>query len=419
VSTGLCASHPRLAAQFEEDWDSPLGEYGKRLFQSEPLSLDPDFLGLVQNQARQIGYPEDWIDRLCRQLCKSPVIQTSHHSTPTHGPTFTAIDLITLSGLDTEAIYPIFATSGVPFSNSAWSGALSYGSLGLDQLFATGSPALTKATKAQAEREAHGGQEARLSLIGAKWRDHLVFSADQSESLAPLLNQLHPNVQPLLAPVRLGQPWSHWAAKTASLIQGKLFGKKVMVLDMSVLVADYVALKLKQGDPLFLELLSDPVSQGTLDFLVPYRGKKSFKVNRASWDGGRLCCEKAGPTVEGVEGLAAALAARELCPAVWTSFFVLRFVLGLKCLGSFNQVGYLENFRLQLLDSKLTPHLQLDAQVDDLTTGRLFGPDGKPVWPLDQVLSGQQLSVDNFKDCRMSTFWEPVVRQLKSALSGR
>lgn len=412
MTPGLLTNHPRLASEFSAHWEEPLQSYASRLFDQPARSLDPLFLQLVKQQAESMGYTAEAAVQLCAQLQQTPVIQTSHHITPTHGPTFTSIDLISLAGLSTLQIYPIFATSGVPFSNSAWSGALSYGHLGLERLLEPQTPSFRKAAQAQAERQDHGSFDARLSLIGAKWRDHLVYAAQQPEGLKELEGQWTADLRKTLGPVEPGQPWSFWAAKSASMIQTMLFGREVMVLDMSALVADFVATKLEQSDPLFEAILDGDLKGQSFDFLVSYPGKKSYKISRAFWGAEGLSAEKGSLDIQDKPALIRGLRNRQVCPAVWTSFFVLRFLLGLKCLGSFNQFEYIEGFRQSLGAAGVSAEIDLNLHTNELTTGRLIGGDGNLVWPLDWALEGQVLNVNDFSDTPMSTFWSPIVRQL-------
>jgi len=396
-------ARPLLRRRFQEDWSEPLGEYAPRLFGQAPKTLAEDFLALVEQEATATGYEAGLARTLTAQLGQLPVVQTSHHITPTHGPTFTSIDLISLSGLGPGRIYPIFAFSGVPFSNSAWSGALSYGALELTDLFLPQSKGLSKAKAAAKERQAHGEADHRISLIPAKSRDQLVYGSLVPENLPEILAELQPKVQALLAEPRPQELYSHWAARTSAKLQSRLFGQQVVVLDLNRLVGLFLRGRLRAHDPLFLALFGGTGPSLELNFLVGKEGKKSNKVELKPWVGGL--------DPMGISGLIEALETQALSPGVWLCFFVLRFYLGLHCLGSFNQLEYLEDYRLGLQGSPLAPALDLSPGPPSLTTGRLVW-QGAHLWPLDRVCAGQSLDCREFAGLPMSRFWSPIARQL-------
>ena len=397
------SARPLLEKTFAEAWSEPLGRYAPRLFDQAPKALAPDFLALLEEETLDTGYDPALARELSAQLVGLPVVQTSHHITPTHGPTFTSIDLISLTGLGPGRIYPIFAFSGVPFSNSAWSGALSYGALALTDLFLPQAKGLAKARAAAKERQAHGEEDQRISLIPAKSRDQLVYGSLVPENLAEQLAELRPEVQALLAQPRPQELYSHWAARTSAKLQSRLFGARVVVLDLNRLVSLFLRGRLRAQDPLFLELFSGSWRSLELNFLVAKEGKKSNKVELKPWAGelDRL----------GTAGLIEALETQGLSPGVWLCFFVLRFYLGLHCLGSFNQLEYLENYRLGLQDSPWAGALDLAPGPPGLTTGRLVW-QGAHLWPLDRVCAGHPLDCRDFAGLPMSEFWSPIARQL-------
>ncbi len=101
-----------------------------------------------------------------------------------------------------------------------------------------------------------------------------------------------------------------------------------------------------------------------------------------------------------------------MCPGLFIVFFVLRFLNGIRCLGSFNQIEYLEEFRRtwQSLDLEWNMDLEPD-NMHMLTTGRIK-IDGKPIWPLDLFFKGERIPVRSFQTTRLGDFWQPIVEEL-------
>ena len=406
----LAQTRPRLAKIFAQDWLTPLSKYGAELYHVQPQTLPPDFLELFEGELIEAGWGTPLAKAAASQLARLPVIQTSHHLTPTHGPTFSTIDLISLAGLPENQLYLIGAASGVSFSNTAWSGALSYGDLELETLLQPG-PWKTQAQQAAVERAAHGEMEQRLSLIGARWRDQLVYGSPLPEDLNLRLAQLQPAVKELMAPPRLGERYSHWAARNAARLQEKLFnGAKLVIFDLNRLAGLFLAKRIEDKDPFFLELLQGEWQDPDFNFLVGYPGKKSNKLLLARWNGLGLYSERQGLEPLSPEALAQAIKDGRVCPGTWISFLILRFYLGLECLGSFNQIDYLDTWRQRLQSSPLKAELHLGPSPG-LTTGRWHSPQGL-IWPLDWALRSQTLEPKALSTLTMGELWQATLTQL-------
>ena len=113
--------------------DYTIQRYARRCYDYTDAKLDGLFLDCFKQELINSGYKED-SDKILQQFKNNPVLQTAHHLTATNGPTFTAIDLVSLMGLE-EKYYLVGVFSGVPFSNTAWSGCLSYGDIALKIVF--------------------------------------------------------------------------------------------------------------------------------------------------------------------------------------------------------------------------------------------------------------------------------------------
>jgi len=418
----LKQTHPELAEVFGSEWQTPLSSYAGRLYQKASRELEPQLINAFKQELASMGNDNATIQKALDQIQKAPVLQTSHHITPTHGPTFLALDLICLSGLPSSKLYLIGANSGVAFSNSAWSGALSYGSLDLDRLYQSDTSAYRQALKSQQERTAHGEADRRVSLIPARQRDQLVFGTPLVRYQADLHDQFSEELQDLLPEMDPGQPYSHWSALTAAKIQSRVFEQRpFLIFDINRVISRYlVDILTGYPDHPCSILLSDSKKSADIlsafedpsMFLGIYRGKKSEKVDPLTWKGKGLFSLKKGLQQSNRETLIRQLEEQALCPGIFLLFFILRFINGIRCLGSFSQVGYLESFRKRWKST--SPDWDLDLEPDyreSLTTGRLVR-DGKATWPLDLALEDQTLSIDSFADVKMGEFWQPIVRQL-------
>ncbi|NQU65330.1 MAG: hypothetical protein HQ517_13745, partial [SAR324 cluster bacterium] len=369
-----------------------------------------------------MDYDPPLIQKALAQLLEIPVLQTSHHITPTHGPTFLALDLICQSGLQPSQLYLVAANSGVSFSNSAWSGALSYGFLPLEHLYRPESAAYRQALKADRERTAHGNTEQRISLIPSRQRDQLLFGTLLTDYQTRLFPQFSERLQGILPEMVPNRPFSQWSAMAAAKIQNRIFcDRKILIFDINRVAARYLVdiLTNQPEHPCAVLLSNAKKSQEIFSvfadppmFLGSYRGKKSAKVDPLFWRGRGLEGLKTGYRELSRQDLIQQLEDGRLCPGIFLLFFILRFLNGIRCLGSFSQVRYLEQFRLLWEKAGTGWNLDLEPDFhDSLTTGRLYQND-HPVWPLDLALNQQHISVESFSEVEMGHFWSPIVKQL-------
>ncbi len=418
----LKADHPELAKVFSKEWQTPLSDYAQNLYRKSPLKLEPALISALEQELASMCVDTATIDQALDQIQRVPVLQTSHHITPTHGPTFLTLDLICLSGLKGSGPYLIGANSGVAFSNSAWSGALSYGNLPLESLVDSESRAFQQLLKSQQERAAHGDTDSRISLIPARQRDRLVFGTQLVDHQLELFRQFRKNLQVILPELKTGQSFSQWSAITAANIQNRVFDiQQVLIFDINRVIVRYlVEILTNYPDHPCSILLSDSTEGSEIRsifkdptiFLGLYKGKKSEKVDPLSWSGSGLNSQKKGHLELNRPELIHKLSEYELCPGIFLLFFVLRFLNGIRCLGSFNQIGYLEKYRQFWETTSVDWNLDLVPDYcQSLTTGRIIQEE-EPVWPLDLIMSRQSLSIESFSDMEMGHFWQPIVNQL-------
>lgn len=418
----LHLANPILSEVFSRHWDTPLKTYAATLYQKPPTSLEPELVSSFQEEWCDMGCPAPTIAKAVRQLEQNPVLQTAHHITPTNGPTFLTLDLISLSGLKADQIYLVGANSGVAFSNSAWTGALSFGRLALSDLLRTNTGAFRQANKSSIERNNQGEPNQRITIIPSRQRDQLVFGYRLTPFQAKIAGQFTDQLKELTGEIIEGELYSHWSAKTCTAVQKKTFGREnILIFDINRVVQRYlIKIFSKATDhPVKRLFFSSPENIDILSmfnqpfmFLGSRQGKKSFKVNSLFWENNGLESDKTGSQKYDRQGLIEGLEKELLCPGIFISFFILRFLNGIRCLGSFFQIEYLEEYRRNW--EKLNLNWGLDLQPDylqSLTTGRLY-KQGHPLWPLDMAIKQQILIIEDYALWKMGELWTPVVNQL-------
>ena len=417
-------SRPHLATVFSTHWETPLREYASLLYDKAPSVIERDLVDSFREEWESVGYPTTLVERSVDQLTYHPVLQTAHHITPTNGPTFFALDVISLAGLAPESVYLVGANSGVAFSNTAWTGALSYRSLCLEDLLRPDTAMFYQARRSARERGEHGRTENRITLIPSRQRDQLVFGSTIGRFQLESCPQFSSRLSDLISEMRRGEPYSYWAARTCAAIERRVLRREnVLIFDINRVIARYLVKVLSGGeDHPVCELLFPKSKGGDLlgnfesapHFLGSYQGKKSYKVNHLYWCEGRVFDSRKGDYSLSKTGLIEKIRDDLFCPGIFLLFFVVRFLNGIKCLGSFHQIEYLERFRKTWMELVDTVDFGLDLEPDyqnALTTGRLLR-DGEELYPLDLAINGESISLADYADKKMSFFWRPLLKQL-------
>ncbi|MBT4286204.1 MAG: hypothetical protein HOD92_02620 [Deltaproteobacteria bacterium] len=416
------ANYPNLSTVFSKYQDMPLKEFSSRLFDKKPVEIESELLNALKKEWQALGWCSNDILKASQQLMEVPVIQTAHHVTPTNGPTFLTLDLMSLCGLNSNLYYLVGANSGVAFSNSAWTGSLSYENLRLQDLLEKNSATYQQVIKSNRERESHGNTEHRYSLIPARQRDQLSYGVEISEGIFNKYSNLNLKLRKQLPQMERRKLYNRWALKSCEKIQKFVFNQEnILYFDINQVITNYLIQILEKEDsthPVFQVFFGDKtdsiwkVFNEFPAFLGTYSGKKSYKVEQLYWKKSGLVGKKTNYSDLNPECLLKLLKQTKICPAVFITFFILKYVNGISCLGSFNQIEYLENIRQKLLDYSPNWQLHLVAETDNmLTTGRVFN-DGEPYWPLDMFLKKRTINPQDFSNDPMIKFWQPIIRQL-------
>ncbi len=423
LSRQFTKKHPNLACIFKKHWNTSLSKYTEQLYQKPSFPIENELLEAFQEEWQDTGFTREQIDEATQQLIKTSTIQTSHHVTPTNGPTFLSLDIICLTGLVFSDYYLVGANSGVSFSNVAWSGALSFGDLPLGVLLKKSSKSYSQAIKAAKERRVHGDNDSRISLIPSKQRDQLVYGTNLTTQQIELFSDFEQPLKAILPDSPVKSAYSHWAVNVCSAIQNSIFNtNKILYFDINRVIRRYLLKILSsEKDHAIKQLFHSQTPESTIiwkafnlpsPLLSNYRGKKSSKVDHLYWDHNYLTGTKRSYRVESIDKLYQLLSDDHICPGVFIVFLVLKFLNGIRCLGSFNQIEYLENYRKTWQQLDLNWKLDLsDDIMNSLTSGRLL-VDNRPVWPLDLFMKQEQLSIEEFSSWKLGKLWEPIVNQL-------
>lgn len=398
----------QLANVLERFGTTPVQNYSAQLYDYEAICpIEPELLDAFRQEIKRVqNYSYESTvapEIIVQELEKYRILQTSTHLTASEGPSFFAIHWLASLGLPVNRPYLIGAFSGIPFSNSAWSGCLNYSArYRLEDLLGDQSPLFKELFRAEKDR-GRDTEEQRISLIPGKTRDGLVFRASTFERMSQLFPYLCEPIQTILPPT-LGDSFTKWALGFCQNQMNQLFPEKNFVyLDLNEIISQYLQSILEKTDHPVFQILFEPGLQPAITqafgealsfFMAPYPGKYSI-------DSARVKREKLLPlrrtsnqlyhpqcqiplTPEAIQD---ALKADRLCPGTFLTFMILSFLNGIKCLGSYGQVEYLEKYRqgwlqVGLLDESVVRTIPTNG----LTSGRFLDAEGHPIFPLDVIL---------------------------------
>lgn len=400
VETALAletAGRFRLATVVRQHGGAALSDYAKSLWMPPRRfpELEPEFLAALAAEFRRLDAEESQTQDWLASLQRTRTLQAATHLTASEGPTFLALHRLALSGLPQGESYLVGAYSGVSFANAAWSGCLNLdGRFPLEQMVAPQAPGFAKLRRADLDRARDGGEH-RLSLIPGSWRDVRVGDSPIPEKLSLLWPHVTEIVCGLAPEPVCGEPFSTWASRFVAAQLRTLHPEADLVyFDLNKVICEYLLSVLPNRDHALHRMHFDAECRVRVETVFPevpwytipieQKGRKRMEVLRC--EAGEL----RGRTVTMPLTLAAVLdglRAKTLSPALLPVYTALMPCNGLTCLGSFEQIEYLAEYRkgwaeLELFD----PERLASARTDALTCGRCLDTSGNPVHPLDLLL---------------------------------
>ena len=377
--------------------------------------LDKVFLQVFAHELQECGYQENYSEIL-EQLQRNPVLQTAHHLTPTNGPTLTAIDLISLLGLE-EKYYLVGVFTGVSFSNTAFSGALSYRDLTLAEIIRKDSYFYRLAQKENKNRnfDLGGRQEQRIRLILAKYNNDLIFGSNFDKYRLDLWDSFTTKTLKFFAKPQIEQSVVNWSLSCCANLQKNVFQKKeIIYFDLCRLVREYLVVKLMEKSNPLKEILKDfKKIEKNLDIIWFYtriKGKKSWKIQSLmSKDLDFFQYVREGDFTAFVQFLKN----NNNCPSSFLVFLVVTFFLGIRTLGSFHQIIYLPKYEEVL--KKTFPLAESEGKLllshswgKSFTSGRLKTREGD-FYPMDHVFHDKFIILKKFQNTPITLFWKNLL----------
>jgi hypothetical protein len=298
--------------------------------------------------------------------------------------------------MPSEYTYFVGAYSGVPFSNSAWSGCLNYSNrFELDDIISKEYKGFAEIKKSEFDRS-RDSKERRISLIPGIMRNQLVFQSKIPEKLVNQTKYLADPIRKLIPFAVEGNYFSTWATQfCANQLRYIIKEKSILYFDINEVVRNYLISVLPNKEHLLHAIFfNSKTRKEVFKIFTPdlpffsigsfyknkYRQEPVFIKNGLLWSRNyklELSSEK----------IIRELEKGTLCPGLFLVFTSLCFLNGMVCFGSFKQVEYLSEFKRKWLKIDLIEkELVYSVNVSAFTSG--LGMDGSynTIFPLDLIL---------------------------------
>ena len=392
------AKRPVLADILEKLWELPLLEYSASLWE-KPASTPPmekALLEAFESEFCRIGLSYEQAREFCDSLEKTRILQTATHLTATEGPTFLALHQLALLGLPPQETYFVGSFSGVPFTNSAWSGCLNYSKrFDLEALISPQAAEFAELKRSDADRS-RDSAERRISLIPGKMRDARVFQSRIPQKLLNLQPHFAEAIRKISPATVCGDDFTVWASQfCTNQLRQIIPQKSLLYFDLNEVIRNYL-LKVLQNSthPLHRLLFERKIRESVFAefpaetplFTVEVLHKNKIRQEAVIIQDEMLNSQNYQLELSQQE-IIHELETGRLCPGLFLVFTSLSFINGLTCFGSFEQVEYLAEFKrrwlkLDLLEQEVVRTVNISA----LTSGRCVDEAQAVVHPLDLLL---------------------------------
>ena len=408
---------PFISAILEKIWDLPIYEYADSLWQNtkNPPAMEKELKHAFEKEFLRIGLKNDEVKLFSNKIEKIRILQTSTHLTASEGPTFLALHYLSLLKMPSEYTYFVGAYSGVPFSNSAWSGCLNYSNrFELEDIISKMYKGFSELKKSEYDRS-RDSKERRVSLIPSNMSNQLVFQSKIPEKLVTKIDYLADPIRKLMPFAVKGKNFSTWATKFCSnQLRYIIKDKSILYFDINEVVRNYLIKVLKNKDhPLYAIFFHSKTRKEILRIFtsdIPFFSIVNFHNNKYRQEPvfikNGVLTSRSYQIKLSSEKIILELQKGILCPGLFLVFTSLCFLNGMVCFGSFNQVEYLSDFKskwqkIDLLEKELVN----SVNASSFTSGLCIDDSFNKIFPLDLILGLNWKFNDNIK---MGDFIKPL-----------
>ncbi len=396
-----------LANVIEQNWNKTVRDYSASLYEYKPVNpVEPELIKAIKDSLVDFGYSQLQQDEICESFIKNRVIQTAHHLDIINTPRMLTINWLASAGLPKDAWYLVFAFSGIPFGNASRPGCIKFSEHSLDQIVKEDT-ALYKNLKKDLENSKLHREHSleRISMVPSSMQDEIVYHSSIKNRTIEVISGLTQELKPYFPTPNIEDSYNIYALNASRDIERKILNlEKTAYLDINEITTKYLLQVLKNPDHIITKILCDSKTRSLLAPVVP---TEAFFYGTYSQDD-KLKQESIFLTTDGFtqtknyaldstsESIIKALENDRLCPGLFLTYLVFKFVNGARCLGSFVAAEYLPTYKEKLIGTGLMKDYNLESiPTDNLTTGMLPDKSLEQVTAIDILLGSKWEPDDN------------------------
>lgn len=402
-----------LANVIEQNWDKTVSEYSASLYNYVPVNtVEPELINALQTVLTKYKYSKEDSDEIINSFIKYRVVQTAHHLDIINTPRMLTINWLTTAGLPKDAWYLVFAYSGIPYSNASRPGCLKFSNTELDKIISVDSNLYNQINTDINNSKLHRDHELqRISLIPSNMQDEIAYRSCVKDRTINTINSLTPELGQYFTVPNVESSYPVFALNTNKNIEREVLDlQNSAYLDINEITTQYLLQILKNPNHIVTKILCDKVARSNLANQIPteamfygsYLKDGKFKQVSIFITNDGFSKSKYYNLETTPEKIIDALNNDRLCPGLFLTYLVFKFINGARCLGSFVAAEYLPAYKEKLIATGLLENYNLESiPTDNLTTGML--PDKS----LEQVTA---------IDILLGTEWKPNVDMLYGEL---
>lgn len=387
-----------LADVIEKNWDKTILEYSTNLYKYIPQNdVEPELLTAIDKTLTKYGYTKDDTNSIISSFKKHRVIQTAQHVDICNTPRMLTINWLASLGLPKDAWYLSFPYSGVPFNNGTRPGCLKFSSTPLNKIINEESKLYKtinddiKNSKIDRKHDLE-----RISLLPASMQNEISYRSKVQERTVNIIENMTPQLAQYFPVPKNGSNYPIFALNTSRDIERKILNiEKTAYLDINEITTVYLLQVLKNPDHIVTKILCDTDTRSKLSPAIPteaifyasYLKDGKFKQESIFLTNDGYSKSKYYALKPDAESIIKALNEERLCPGLFLTYLVFKFINGSRCLGSFVAAEYLPVYKEKLIATGLLKDYNIESiPTDNLTTGMLPDMDLEQVTAIDILL---------------------------------
>lgn len=387
-----------LASVIEKNWDKTILDYSGSLYDYKPsILVEPELINAIKIVLTDYGYSPTDQDSISESFEKYRVIQTAQHLDICNTPRMLLINWLSTRGLPKDCWYLAFAYSGIPYSNGSRPGAIKFSNTPLDQIINNDSNLYKTINADLNNSKLHRDHDLqRISLIPSNMQDEIGYRSTIKDRTLKIIEGLTPSLNKYFKTPNINSDYSIYALNISRDIEREILNiEKTAYLDINEITTQYLLQVLKNPNHIVTKILCDKETRSILAPVIPteaifyasYLKDGKFKQESIFLTADGFTKSKYYSLKANSSDIIDSLNNDRLCPGLFSTYLVFKFINGARCLGSFVAAEYLPIYKEKLIATGILKDYNIESvPTDNLTTGMLPDKNLEQITTIDILL---------------------------------